>query len=110
MERQESQAPNHDLLTRKRSSVLYSEIEKKLKIGNTYTYLQLCKAMHTEENTRKTLVVYDIENNCQAIAHCLQQKTFNNFNEGEVIFFYDDGEVHGANDNDKFTIRMIIEL
>jgi hypothetical protein len=79
-----------------------------MKKYNSYTFLELQQFLN--QDTGKHLIVKNEKTGDTAVMHVFRENFCGGYVSGDGILFYADGEVHSANESDKFILIDIIKL
>lgn len=82
---------------------------EKIREGTSCTFDEIEKLLQEDERSL-SLIVLNVEHNKKAIMHIFWGNFCGDWLSGDGVLFYEDREVHSANDEDEFLILRIIEL
>lgn len=76
----------------------------------TYTFKELQEFLNEWNNRNKFLIVKNESQNCTAVMHVFMGNFCGDWLSGDGVLFYNDGEVHSAEEDDEFTLLDVVSF
>lgn len=79
-----------------------------IEAGKTYKFHELEDYLYHSDRANQTLIVANAVTNEQAIMHVFFGNFSKDWQAGDAVLFYNNGETHSANRNEHFILVSII--